>query len=165
MTVSLDRTEPAKLLFLMSSVSMWKNNAIIAAVIVATAKKVNSSPTYQGVPVGCTFLIQQSQPIFTKQFPGLEISPVFSLGQPNNTYREQGLIYPTQATLGIPVYRKFSPLEEARLGSSGIKKKQVAQLVIDGKCKYACANVYLVKMTLYKCEDEQPTDEIIWQYP
>ncbi|KAJ3271681.1 hypothetical protein HDV01_006460 [Terramyces sp. JEL0728] len=111
------------------------------AIFISTRKPLEASPTFNGIPLAATFLINQCIPAFNKEFPGLEVAGSFSLGSDHNEYQESGGlgIYPTKARVLLPVYEKLKPQEEAQLGIAGIKKPPVGFLVLKGKCKVGCA--------------------------
>ncbi|KAJ3202127.1 hypothetical protein HDU67_000786 [Dinochytrium kinnereticum] len=119
------------------------------------------SPTYHGVPVAATFLMHQALPVFDKTFPGLEMSPVFVMGHPEYSYAETGLlssVWATGATMELPIFERLSEEEEAKLGSSGIRKKPVGRLLLVGECEYGCAAVRLREMKVFKANGE-----LLWE--
>ena len=136
--------------------------------IVCTHKAIECSPTFAGVPVAATFLMHQAYDKFEKEFPGLELPSVFDMNSSEFEYFEStssigkltGTIFgPSEATIIIPVYEKYSQLEEERLGSAGIKKSPVGKVKITGKCQIGCARVLMTQMTLFKLNNE-----IVWNY-
>ena len=127
--------------------------------ISATMKQYECSPTFQGLPVGATFLLHQGNIIFEQEYPGLCVSPYFKPTLPGHEYRENGYFYPTEAEMMIPVYEKVSNEEEERLGSLGLSTAQVGYLKLKGKCKIGCASVTLVQMELLSLDHE-----LIWKW-
>ncbi|KAI8905418.1 hypothetical protein EDD86DRAFT_211451 [Gorgonomyces haynaldii] len=144
---------------------MFNRRIIVGFVFFMT---VECAPRFNGVPVGCPFLIHEAKPVLEKEFPGLEIAVVFQNGMKGHTYDEQGGLfgfYPSECTVGVPVYEKLDALEEARLGANGIKKKPVGHLELKGTCKYGCAVVHLVGLRLYRSKDEEPDyTRLIWEW-
>ena len=139
------------------------------ALIIIPKTRLECSPTFAGVPVAATFLMHQAYAQFESQFPGLELASLFDTNSSEFEYYEatSGLerlavkiFGPSQATIIIPVYEKYSQVEEERMGSAGIKKSPVGKLQIVGKCQMGCAKVTLSQMTLFKLNDE-----IVWNYP
>ena len=127
------------------------------------------SPTFQGIPVAGTLIIDQAHSIFKKQFPGLELSGVFSPGQLGHSYLESGSImgwYPQACTVEIPVYQVLTRKEEETLGKALVKKPIVGILRMEGDCKVGCAKVTLKQMTLYKVNAAKEPDynEIVWTW-
>lgn len=91
-----------------------------------------------GIPVACMFLPFQAQAVFNSEFPGLEISPVYLDDTKGFTCEEFGGLlgfYPTSTVVSIPVYERKSAIEEARMGTNGIRKVAVGSLRISGDCK------------------------------
>jgi hypothetical protein len=134
-----------------------------------SSQKIYCSPTFEGVPVSATLLIHQSIPYFEKKFPGLEVSGVYSPGEPGHTYVESGKIlglYPTKCTVTIPIYEKLSKEEEERLGKAMIKKDAVAHLILHGECKVGCATATLSSIRIYKLDANQNTDlsALVWSW-
>jgi hypothetical protein len=131
-------------------------------------RKLECSPTFQGVPVAGTFLIHQSIPYFDKKFPGLEIAGAFVPGETLHSYVEQKVmgLYATSCKVTIPVYEKLSKQEEERLGKAMLKKPAVGLLVLEGDCKVGCATVQLTSIRLYKLDqDKNPVMEHpIWEW-
>lgn len=88
--------------------------------------QIHCSPTFNGIPVSATFLLHQSHNLFTNQFPGLEMSPVFAINYSDEfTYKETGMFadygWPTGCIVTVPVFERLSKEEEVRLGNNGIR--------------------------------------------
>ncbi|KAJ3103020.1 hypothetical protein HDU97_010458 [Phlyctochytrium planicorne] len=110
-----------------------------------------------------TFLMNQAIGVFEKQFPGLEMSPIFIHGHPEFVYKETGMLpslWPTGAIVEVPIFEKLSDAEEARLGGAGIRKRPVGKLVLMGECQYGCAAVKLLEMKVYKADGT-----LFWEKP
>ncbi|KAJ3181037.1 hypothetical protein HDU85_003739 [Gaertneriomyces sp. JEL0708] len=126
-------------------------------------KPVECSPTFNGVPVAATFLIHQATPKLDAKFPGLEISPIFDINQPQDyKYEEESTflsIMPSYALVEVPMYEKLSSLEEAKLGVSGLKKNPVGKAVLKGSCSLGCAKVTLVEIKLLKLNGD-----LVWEW-
>lgn len=141
---------------------------ICTGVFISTRKPLEASPTFNGIPLAATFLINQCIPIFNKKFPGLEVAGSFSLGTDHNEYKETGGlgIYPTSARVLLPVYEKLKPQEEAQLGVAGIKKPPVGFLILKGKCKVGCAQVTLVEIELVAADKSLAPDysRVVWSW-
>lgn len=130
---------------------------------------IDCSPTFAGVPVAATFLMHQAYEKFESQFPGLELPSVYDSSSSDFEYFEavstwgkitDNIFGPSEATIIIPVYEKYSQVEEERLGSAGIKKSPVGKLKASGQCQMGCARVVLRDMTLFKLNND-----IVWKYP
>ncbi|KAJ3386515.1 hypothetical protein HDU92_002425 [Lobulomyces angularis] len=117
---------------------------------------------FNGVPVSAPFLMNQASKIFDKEYPGLEISPVFVINEPNFLYEELGVFkyyFPSGCIVKVPVYEKLTQVEEERLGTNGIKKKPVGILVLLGDCEVGCAKVTLKEIRL-----ENFKEQVIWRW-
>ena len=158
----------------MSSASSRFLATIPAALTLAVGQylfsnRIQQSPTYQGIPVAGTLLLDQAHPIFKKQFPGLELSGVFLPGKQGHLYSESGTIlgwYPQQCSAEIPVYQVLSRKEEETLGKALVKKPVVGVLRMDGDCQIGCAKVTLRKLTLFKVNAEKNPDydAVVWEW-
>ncbi|KAJ3291527.1 hypothetical protein HK104_005990 [Borealophlyctis nickersoniae] len=98
-----------------------------------------------------------------KQFPGLELSPVYDANRPDEySYQEEGLFsrfFPTAAVAEVPLFEKLREEEEARLGAAGIRKKPVAKAVLKGSCKVGCAAVELTEIKVLKLNGD-----VVWEW-
>jgi hypothetical protein len=137
--------------------------------MIPTHKPIDCSPTFAGVPVAATFLMHQAYEKFETQFPGLSLPSIFDSNSSEYEYFEASTTWgkftdtifgPSEATVIIPVYEKYSELEEERMGSAGIKKSPVGRLKATGECQMGCARVRLKEMTLFKLNHD-----IVWKYP
>jgi hypothetical protein len=152
--------------------AFFKRRLWIAAfplIIIPCHKPIDCSPTFAGVPVAATFLMHQAYGKFESQFPGLSLPSVFDSNSSDYEYYESSTTWgkftdkifgPSEATIIIPVYERYSELEEERLGSAGIKKSPVGKLKATGVCQIGCARVLLTEMTLFKLNND-----IVWKYP
>ncbi|KAI8824034.1 uncharacterized protein EV422DRAFT_564742 [Fimicolochytrium jonesii] len=129
------------------------------------AHPLDCSPTFQGVPVAATFLMHQALPRFDRQFPGLELSPVFDMARPEEySYTERGGVFAVlgvvdEAVVVLPVFEKLPQVEEARLGAAGIRKMPVGRCELVGRCRLGCAKVELVGMRVLK-----GNGECVWEW-
>ena len=131
--------------------------------------KIHQSPTFQGIPVAGTLLLDQANSIFKDNFPGLELSGVFNPGQTGHSYSESGTIlswYPQSCQVEIPVYQVLSKKEEETLGKALVKKPIVGILRLEGDCKVGCAKVTLKKLTLFKVNLSKEPDysAVVWTW-
>jgi hypothetical protein len=143
--------------------------AVAAVGIGATTllqKRLDCSPTFEGIPTAATLLIFQSISLFEAKFKDkLLISPVFKPGSLNHIYTEKGIIIPSRCSVELPVYEKLPEEEEKRLGKLLIEKQIVGHLVIRGDCKLGCASVTMTSIQLFKVDkDSKPYGTPIWEY-
>ncbi|KAH6573747.1 hypothetical protein BASA50_005133 [Batrachochytrium salamandrivorans] len=150
------------------SISVAAGAAVLAssvgvalALFTPDSHQIECSPLFQGVPVAATFLIHQAIPVVTEALPGLEVSAVFSPELGGHMYEETGGIlgvYRTGAVVELPMFERTTPEEAQRLGVAGIFKEAVGVLRATGECKYGCATVRLLTLTLYALNEDGQLD-------
>ncbi|TPX44447.1 hypothetical protein SeMB42_g03197 [Synchytrium endobioticum] len=115
------------------------------------------SPTFNGVPVAATFLMRQAEPVFNKQFPGLEISSVYVVDGQHFAYSESSLfgLFASSATVRVPIYERLPREEEMRLASAGLRKHPVGEAIISGSCSYGCAKVVITDIKVVKMNGDE----------
>jgi hypothetical protein len=89
---------------------------------------VSSTPKFNNTPFPVTVLPLQSHPVLRTYFAQLQLAPVYVPEADFNSYRQNGMMWPTECTVTMPVYRKISEAQEMRLGANGIQKMPVGYL-------------------------------------
>lgn len=95
--------------------------------------------TFNGIPVSAPFLMSQAAVVIHKQYPNLELSPVFNPVECSVTFTGflEYIGVPSGLVVTAPVFEKLSKTEQMRIGNVGLKQSPVAHARITGSCKHS----------------------------